>query len=223
VTVRSGSASALHAVEPPTDGRRHLWVLEPDRPALVLGSTQSDLLADADRLAQQGIELGRRRSGGGAVLLVPDRILWVDAFVPRGDPLWLDDVTASFAWLGRVWRAALAASGVEGTVHEGPLQRRAWGRLVCFAGVGAGEVLVGGRKVVGLSQRRTRDVARFQCVVELGHPERTLAEVTAGLLVEPADPVSRAELVGVLRASTAAVDASRDDVLDALLTALATV
>lgn len=36
---------------------------------------------------------------------------------------------------------------------------------MCFAGVGAGEVLLDGRKVVGISQRRARDGARFQCVV----------------------------------------------------------
>ena len=36
---------------------------------------------------------------------------------------------------------------------------------ICFAGVGPGEVLLDGRKVVGISQRRTRVGARFQCVV----------------------------------------------------------
>jgi lipoate-protein ligase A len=42
--------------------------------------------------------------------------------------------------------------------------RTEWSELVCFAGLGPGEVTVGGRKVVGISQRRTRDAARFQCV-----------------------------------------------------------
>jgi lipoate-protein ligase A len=50
------------------------------------------------------------------------------------------------------------------TVHRGRLALSRWGRLVCFAGVGAGEVLAGGRKVVGISQRRTRHAVRFQCV-----------------------------------------------------------
>jgi len=36
---------------------------------------------------------------------------------------------------------------------------------VCFAGLGSGEVSVGDRKIVGMSQRRTRDWARFQCLV----------------------------------------------------------
>ncbi len=43
--------------------------------------------------------------------------------------------------------------------------RTRWSDLVCFAGLGRGEVTVAGRKVVGISQRRTRDGARFQCAV----------------------------------------------------------
>ena len=39
--------------------------------------------------------------------------------------------------------------------------------MVCFAGIGPGEVLVGGRKVVGISQRRNRGGARFQCAALL--------------------------------------------------------
>jgi lipoate-protein ligase A len=42
--------------------------------------------------------------------------------------------------------------------------RTEWSDLVCFAGLGPGEVTVDGLKVVGISQRRTRDAARFQCV-----------------------------------------------------------
>ena len=42
-----------------------------------------------------------------------------------------------------------------------------WCPLVCFAGVGPGEVLAGGRKLVGISQRRTRAGARFQCAVHV--------------------------------------------------------
>ena len=39
--------------------------------------------------------------------------------------------------------------------------------MFCFAGAGSGEVMVGERKVVGISQRRTRDAARFQCACVL--------------------------------------------------------
>ncbi len=36
---------------------------------------------------------------------------------------------------------------------------------MCFAGMGPGEVASAGAKLVGLSQRRTREFARFQCTV----------------------------------------------------------
>jgi lipoate-protein ligase A len=75
-------------------------------------------------------------------------------------------VGRSFDWLGAAWVEALRTIGIEGASwHDGPLLRSRWSDLVCFAGLGPGEVVVGGRKVVGISQRRTRSHARFQCVV----------------------------------------------------------
>jgi hypothetical protein len=48
-------------------------------------------------------------------------------------------------------------------VHEGALACGAFGRQVCFAALGSGEVTISGAKAVGLSQRRTRAGARYQC------------------------------------------------------------
>lgn len=91
-------------------------------------------------------------------------VLWVDVLLPAGDPLWAPDVGTAFLWLGEVWAAALGELGVATTVHRGALQRTRWSSLVCFAGLGPGELTdAAGRKVLGLSQRRTREGARFQC------------------------------------------------------------
>ena len=55
------------------------------------------------------------------------------------------------------------------------MRRTAWSDRVCFAGLGPGEVTVEGRKVVGLSQRRTREAVLFQCCAALRwEPERLL-------------------------------------------------
>lgn len=157
----TGSAGALHARELPTELERTVWVLDVDRPALVLGSTQRIELVDVDACARAGVELVRRRSGGGAVLLQPGD-LWVDLLLPRRDPLWIDDVGTATHWVGDMFAAAL---GHPATVHRGALLRRRWSAEVCFAGVGPGEVTAGpgGPKMVGISQRRTRNGARFQC------------------------------------------------------------
>jgi lipoate-protein ligase A len=219
VTVRSGSAAELHALDPPPAPVRQVWVLEPTRPALVLGSTQPDDVADHEALAARGIELAHRRSGGGVVLVGPGLGLWVDVLVPRGDPLWDDDVTASFSWLGRAWREALAELGFAAEVHEGRPEGGPYHRLVCIAGVGAGEVVLDGRKVVGLSQRRTRWGARFQAIVyTAGVDVRAVADLVAPW-GGPADG-GREALAGWLGERAAALPVASLDLLRAFLAAL---
>lgn len=176
VTSERGSASAFHARALPDPPVRSLAVLEVDAPALVLGSTQPASVVDQPALDAAGVELVRRRSGGGAVLLRPEEVVWVDVVVPSGDPLWDDDVARSFHWLGRAWCAALGDLGVVAAVHEDRLVTTRWSPLVCFAGLGPGEVTVGGAKAVGIAQRRTRRGARFQCaLLRLWDPVATTA------------------------------------------------
>lgn len=164
----AGSAASLHERAIPDPPRPALWRHDVSRTALVLGSTQDDDLVDRRAAASAGVEVCRRRSGGGLVGLVPGNDLWIDVIVPARSALWSDDVGRAAHWLGATWAAALSdvlPAGHSIEVNTGPLVRRDQGRLVCFAGLGPGEVAVDGRKVVGLSQRRTRHAARFQCVM----------------------------------------------------------
>jgi lipoate-protein ligase A len=169
--------------------------LQVDRPALVLGSTQA--MASG---AGSSIEVVRRRSGGGAVLLAPGD-LWIDVVLTPDDPLWLDDVGRSAHWVGDVFAAAI---GGDAHVHRGPMVRTEWSSLVCFAGLGPGEVTAGegGPKLVGISQRRTRAAARFQCVAprewdavgiarQLGVPVGAITGAAAGSPTLTADAVLR--------------------------------
>lgn len=135
---------------------RQVRLCRPTAAALVLGSTQTEPPLGP-------LALVRRRGGGGAVVVEPGKQVWIDVVVPRGDGLWDDDVGRAFLWLGEVWARTLAALGVAGgRVHGGAAVRTRWCRAVCFAGLGAGEVTAGGRKAVGISQRRTRHAALFQ-------------------------------------------------------------
>jgi lipoate---protein ligase len=168
VEQRRGPAAAHHGLDVPDPARRTVWAFELDRPAVVLGSTQREDDVDHAGAERLGVEVVRRRSGGGAVLLEPGQVAWIDVVVPRGDVLWHDDVAVAAEWVGEAWVAALADLGLPGgTVHRGGLACGALGSVVCFGGTGPGEVMVGGAKVVGLSQRRTRAGARFQCSVPL--------------------------------------------------------
>ncbi len=159
----SSSAAAFHARDLPDSVARAVWVCDATGPALVLGSAQADEGVDRAACAAAGVDVVRRRSGGGAVLVVPGQVLWVDLVLPAGDPLWQDDVGRAFHWVGDVWAAALQDVGLTAGVHRRGLVSTPWSRQVCFAGLGPGEVTVDGRKAVGISQRRTRTAARFQC------------------------------------------------------------
>ena len=156
---RSGRAQDLHdaGVDP---GARRVVVHRVEAPAVVLGSSQDVSVVDRTAAAAAGVEVARRRSGGGAVLLVPGAQVWVDVVVPAGDPLWDDDVCRASWWLGEAWARALGG----GEVHRAGGSDRDAGRVACFASVGPGEVVQDGAKVLGISQRRTRSGARFQCV-----------------------------------------------------------
>jgi lipoate-protein ligase A len=209
-----GTAAAFHARPVPDRASRAVWALDPTGPALVLGSAQLPSVADADACAAAGVDVVRRRSGGGAVLLQPDDVTWVDVLLPVGDPLWDDDVGRAFLWLGDAWAVALATLGVSADVHRGRMLRTPWSDLVCFAGLGPGEICSGDRKILGISQRRTRGGARFQCAL-LHHWD---AAATVALLA--LEPDERARAATELALVAAGVDVSPTDVLDALLDAL---
>jgi len=205
------SPATFHAREP-EPARRAVWICEPSGPALVLGSTQRTSVVDADACQRAGVPVVRRRSGGGAVLVQPGSPLWVDVVLPAGDPLWDRDVGQAFLWLGDVWLRALADVGVSASVHRGALRRTRWSDLVCFAGLGPGELTTsGGAKVVGISQRRTREAARFQCAALLRWEPAALVALLA-----LAD-ATRAEAAAELASAATGVAAEPDPLLDAFL------
>lgn len=180
---RNGAPGVLHRSWPTTEShpsRRAVAVCQVTGPAVVLGSTQDAAVVDSHQAGARGIEVARRRSGGGAVLVVPGDPVWVDAWVPRGDRLWNDDVGRAFDWLGEAWTTALASLGCQGLSphREGFAACTRWSSLVCFGGVGTGEVVTGdGRKVVGISQRRTGDGAWFHSACVLHWDPSALLEV----------------------------------------------
>lgn len=175
VEEQRGPAGALHQASAdllaPDLVRRRARVLVAEQPAVVLGSHEPDDWFDRSALRAAGLDLARRRSGGGAVMVGAGLTLWVDFVVPAGDALWDDDVSRASWWVGDLWREAFALAGVEDadalTVWQGPMRRTRWSSVICFAGVGPGEVEIGGSKVVGVSQRRNRHGALFQSAVLL--------------------------------------------------------
>lgn len=163
----TGTVPELMRTEEPPDHERTVRVHTVTRPAVVLGSTQQQDIINYAATDAAGVDVVRRRSGGGVVILWPQRQVWVDFFIPAGDRLWHDDVIRSALWVGEMWVSVVKSCvmhgvGEEPVMHVGGLESDEWGKLVCFAGVGPGEVLLAGRKVVGVSQRRNRNRVRIQ-------------------------------------------------------------
>lgn len=196
---------------------RSIAFCEVTRPALVIGSTQPSSDVDEKAAASAGLDVTRRRSGGGAVLVEPGRLVWVDVVVPAGDPLWQPDVAQAFWWLGDVWAATLLSLGVAGAaVHRGALVSSRWSSMVCFAGLGAGEVTgAAGGKLVGISQRRVREGSLFHCAVPLTWDPAAMPALLA------LDAAARAELEADARHFTAGLpDVSVDQLEQTLVSHL---
>ncbi|KRC53568.1 MULTISPECIES: lipoyl protein ligase domain-containing protein [unclassified Nocardioides] len=161
----TGSIADFHSRPIPDDlVEAEVWSFRPPGRGLVLGSAQQEEIADLAAAGRAGVAVAKRRSGGGAVYVDPERCVWVDVVLPTHDERWSNDVREATYWLGEAWQRALGRIGLETRLYRGGLEQTPWGRLVCFAALGPGEVLVGDRKVVGISQRRTRAGARFQCI-----------------------------------------------------------
>jgi lipoate---protein ligase len=166
VVDRLGDATELHAPWPAVDVMAQRIMARcrvVGSPTLVLGSTQPAVLGPRGTVI-------RRRSGGGAVLVVPGGQVWIDVWLPAGDQLWDDDVVRAAIWVGDTWARALIDLGASPdavSVHPHGLRTEPVTAAVCFGGLGPGEVVVGGRKVVGIAQRRSRWGAWFQTMAPL--------------------------------------------------------
>lgn len=214
----------LETAEPPADAARLARIHTVTGAGLVLGSTQKLQAANEGRAEAAGAEVLRRRSGGGAVLLLPGGQVWADFFIPASDPLWSNDVAHAAQWVGELWSAVIEPFAAEPiTVHSGRLAADRWGRLVCFAGSGPGEVFAGGRKVVGVSQRRTRSRVRIQTTARLRHPSASSEAARDGLdELELLDVPQTDRVAGraVMAARCGSVPTTEADLTDALLRAL---
>ena len=195
---------------------RLLSMAEVTDQAVVLGSTQPASDVDEEAAARRGLMVARRPSGGGAVLVRPGGQVWADLFLPAGDPLLAHDLSASFDWLGQAWARALASLGVGDLLVASPgTARHPLERKLCFLGQGAGEVMVAGRKVVGISQRRRREGAFFFSMLALEDASELLVSC---LRFEPDE---RAEALAALGRTAGFLPLDALQVEEALLAALA--
>lgn len=163
------------------NGRPALRWYVPTGRALHIGASQKLAAVDVDACLVRGIPIYQRASGGTIVLADADSLV-LDVALPPDHPLAPRDLTASYRPFGEAWVEALRVLGVESATASIE-QARADARdtsaatrlahLACFGGLSPYEVVVGRRKIVGLSQVRRRVGALIQAAVLLRwDPER---------------------------------------------------
>jgi lipoate-protein ligase A len=194
--------AGLEAGSPPVV--RWYW---PKEPALVLGRSQRAERADLAAARAAGIAVFGRMSGGGAVL-IDDHALSLDVALPSSHPLASHDVTHAYRWIGEIWAEALRGLGIAqaraipteevralpALPAEDPL------RLACYGTLSPWEVVVGRRKVVGLSQVRRRAGVVFPIGVHLRWEPERLVDLLAVW------PDARPRFIAALRGAAAGLD-----------------
>lgn len=152
------------------------------QPAVILGRSQRGVQV------QPVLPVRHRFSGGGAVLGGP-WLLRAAVRLPRDHPLLRKGPTVVARWFGELHLQWLRRQGLTGaTLYEGPLQ----GHWACFAGLGPGEVLVDGRKLVGIAQAWKRHGAFIASATLLyPSPWALLCEAMERPLAEAADLAAR--------------------------------
>lgn len=189
-----GAAQELLRFVPPPDLDRLVQFCEPSSPSLVLGSSQHLDQSVADWAARKGYALSRRHSGGGAVAVAPGAQLWVNIYIRRSDPLFVHDISKSFHWIGEVFQSLCEAAGASSPrVQSSAPILSPLSKIICFAGVGAGEITVDGRKIVGFSQRRTRDYVGYFASLQIRELQEDLVQAFESVL-----PVARGSSASTL-------------------------
>jgi lipoate-protein ligase A len=202
------------------------WYVTKEK-ALLLGNGQRPEVADLRACRERGVGAYRRTTGGTAVLVDGDAVS-MEVALPAGHPLSSGDVVQAYQWLGEVWAEALRSLGIsearaiptEEVRALPPLPKDDILRLACYGTLSPFEVVVGRRKVVGLSQVRRRPGVIYQVDTHL----RWRPEHLASLLAIPAD--QQRELARRLHEVAAGLDelaghkVSADEVIAAVEAAL---
>ncbi len=169
ITESVGAAGPFHEKRPTEDTGPQVWIHRPVVPTLVLGSSQPSGVVNDEEANRRGVDVCRRRSGGGLVYIAPDTDCWIDLIIPSTSKLFDVDIAKAFHWVGAHWAKTLQTYSAPFRPLEIVMatenQQSGASDLLCFAGIGHGELMVDGRKVVGLSQRRSRSWARIQSIV----------------------------------------------------------
>jgi lipoyl(octanoyl) transferase len=150
MAVDEALAEAVDAGASPPVLRLYRW----SPPCLSLGFAQPYTAADAAFCAAHAIDVVRRPTGGRAVL--HHRELTYSVCAPLGRPPFTRDLQAAYQAICGALVAGLRRLGVPAELSGAPGNGmiKPTEAIPCFIGPAAGEVVAGGRKLVGSAMRR---------------------------------------------------------------------
>ena len=144
-----------------------------DPPCLSLGRNESTRHYDRARIAQLGIDVVRRPTGGRAVWHEHEVTYAVAAPVDR-----FGSLRAAYCTIHQRLAAALRSLGADATLAPTRPTAKPPNRLsACFSHPVGGEVLIAGRKVVGSAQLRQGDAFLQHGSILLGGAQETIAAI----------------------------------------------
>jgi lipoate-protein ligase A len=126
-----------------------------------------------DRIAERGLDVVRRPTGGRAV--------WHDAeltYAVAAPAATFGTLAESYLAIHGTLACALAQLGLSPVLAAPPARAAAPDAGACFAAPAGGEVLVDGRKVIGSAQLRTRTAFLQHGSILLEGDQRLVAEVS---------------------------------------------
>jgi lipoate-protein ligase A len=138
-----------------------------------LGNSQTERDVDLDAVRALGLDVVKRGTGGGGILHNAGEVTYA-IVVPIDHPGLPRDLSRSFAYLGQGVITALRALGVPAELESvADLTREA----LCYVRKQGTNVVVGGRKISGGAQRRTRTAVLQHGTIILDRDEHRLARV----------------------------------------------
>jgi lipoate-protein ligase A len=141
--------------------------------AVSLGNSQTDAVIDLDVAREYSLDVIKRGTGGGGILHAATEITYA-VIVPIDFPTMPRDLPGSFAFLGDGVLRALRALGLLAEIDSQPDRTR---DALCYVRQQGTNIVVGGKKISGGAQRRTRNAVLQHGTVIIERDETRCARV----------------------------------------------
>lgn len=120
--------------------------------AVSLGNSQTEAVIDLDAVREYGLDVIKRGTGGGGILHGATEVTYA-VIVPIDFEPMPRDLPGSFAFLGDGVLRSLRALGLDAQIDSQPDRTR---DALCYVRQQGTNIVVGGKKISGGAQRRTR-------------------------------------------------------------------